>query len=624
MTLGIFMEGFRNFVKSWWGKSLLVLFSVPFVFLGIESSFTGSSAPTDGSRVVNGVLISKEEIDAEVNALKQTYLQIPYVNGDESLLNIELIEKTAIDNLVSRQLLLQQARELGISLNEEQIKQMIQGSAAFQDNGQFSQERYEHYLRQAKMTSEGFINNIRQNQALQILTNSLSAAMVSEKDISALLKLENEQRQIHLASIPLTEYIKEVSASEQDVQAYYDKHKNQFIQLAKVNAQYIVVSPSQINVTASAVSEEDLQAAYAQYLQTLPRKVKHILVTSDSRSDAEAQARANEAYAKLQAGESFASVAKAYSDDDSSKDKGGLLESYTAGEFSESFDQAVAAAQSGKATQPVKTNFGYQIILTESSNAASFESKKASLMVEVQKNKQHQAVADYINKLNESVASSDSLEIVQQEVKGTKVESVQNITALSKDAILGQAAVKTRLFDSAVKNGEYHATSSIQLANGDFVWVKATQYTPAGIQPLEQVAEQVKAKVIEEKAGALALAKIQTALDAFKTQPAQTVLAENNALRFQNAGLFTRTQNQRLIPKIQDLAFSLATPKDGQWSVGSIPLDNALWVVAVSSVKAMPEGDVAKAKETLAQFYVNQELSDYLAYLKSKAKIEGK
>lgn len=113
------MEGFRNFVKSWWGKSLLVLFSVPFVFLGIESSFTGSSAPTDGSRVVNGVLISKEEIDAEVNALKQTYLQIPYVNGDESLLNIELIEKTAIDNLVSRQLLLQQARELGISLNEE-------------------------------------------------------------------------------------------------------------------------------------------------------------------------------------------------------------------------------------------------------------------------------------------------------------------------------------------------------------------------------------------------------------------------------------------------------------------------------------------------------------------------
>ncbi|MFY1017183.1 peptidylprolyl isomerase, partial [Escherichia coli] len=77
------------------------------------------------------------------------------------------------------------------------------------------------------------------------------------------------------------------------------------------------------------------------------REVKHILITTDSRDAATAQKLANDVYAKIQSGMSFADAAAQFSEDPSSKTQGGLVEAYAPGVFSTDFDNAVNSLKNG-------------------------------------------------------------------------------------------------------------------------------------------------------------------------------------------------------------------------------------------------------------------------------------
>ena len=135
----------------------------------------------------------------------------------------------------------------------------------------------------------------------------------------------------------------------------------------------------------------------------------------------------------------------------------------------------------------------------------------------------------------------------------------------------------------------------------------------------------MKTQLIEKKAFDAAKKDIQAALDAFKTQPAATVLAKNQ-IRFENAGTFTRADGL-LKREIERAAFSVLAPKQGMWSVTTASLPNELVVVAVSNVNDTTSNALTPEQlKELAQLYqqlrAQQELDDYTQYLKSQAKIK--
>jgi len=84
------------------------------------------------------------------------------------------------------------------------------------------------------------------------------------------------------------------------------------------------------------------------------------------------------------------------------------------------------------------------------------------------------------------VIGSDALDVVAQEVKGVSVQSVKGMTLATQHPVLSDANVKVKLFNDDVKNGDRNASSSIQLANGDTVWVKVRNYHAAGVQTLAE------------------------------------------------------------------------------------------------------------------------------------------
>lgn len=96
----------------------------------------------------------------------------------------------------------------------------------------------------------------------------------------------------------------------------------------------------------------------------------HILILSDEKAKDEDQMKAekkiNEIYALLKAGDKFEDLAAKYSDDQSSKSKGGLLPLFGSGakqRMVPEFEKAAFAIQTdGEYSAPVKTSFGYHII----------------------------------------------------------------------------------------------------------------------------------------------------------------------------------------------------------------------------------------------------------------------
>ena len=351
------MESFRKVIKGWLGKVLLVLFLTPLALVGIEGYFSGGSKAEGVVQTVNGQDITEKELEAVMKSYKEQYLIA--VNGDEAMLNPTVIRQMALDTLAGRALLIQQAKKLGISLSANQIEQMLAQQPSFQENGKFSDKLYEQYLVNAGMTSDMLINNLREDHALKMLSSTvMDYALVSKVDIQQIANLQTEQRTLLLASIKLDDDKKNVSISQKEIADYYQQHPNQFKQVASVDVDYILVTPAQVAGGAAPISEADLQQAYATFVekqkQNATREVKHILITTDGRTDAEAAKRANEAYSKIKDGITFAQVAAEYSEDPDSKAKGGVISTYAPGAFTAPFDDAVMALKQGDVSKPVK------------------------------------------------------------------------------------------------------------------------------------------------------------------------------------------------------------------------------------------------------------------------------
>ncbi len=128
-----------------------------------------------------------------------------------------------------------------------------------------------------------------------------------------------------------------------DLRKYYDEHKNEY---ERVKARH-----SLVRFKGSAV----------------PPGAKKEL------TEEEALEKVKALRARLASGEDFATVAKAESDDAGSGANGGDLDFFGHGQMVAPFDQAAFAAPVGQVTEPVKSQFGYHLILVEKHDTKTFD-----------------------------------------------------------------------------------------------------------------------------------------------------------------------------------------------------------------------------------------------------------
>ena len=137
------------------------------------------------------------------------------------------------------------------------------------------------------------------------------------------------------------------------------------------------------------------------------------------------EAKANQAKAALENGESWKSVAKQYSIDEASKAQGGRLPAVAKGQQEKALDEAVFAAKMGTLEGPVKTQFGWYVFEVEKIQKAtqqSLEQAKETIRQTLASQNQQKAldkfVSDFQKKWKERTECRDGYET--QVCKGTK------------------------------------------------------------------------------------------------------------------------------------------------------------------------------------------------------------
>lgn len=158
------------------------------------------------------------------------------------------------------------------------------------------------------------------------------------------------QRQNILASAMFQEMQEKVKVDDAAVQKYYDEHK----------ADYEVVKAKHILIRVKGAP-----------MQARPGKPEL--------TDEEALAKAQEIRKRLLAGEDFAAIAKVESDDAGSGAQGGELGEFKKGMMVPPFEKAAFEAKVNEVTEPVKSPFGYHLILVESHTTKTLAEAKPDI-----------------------------------------------------------------------------------------------------------------------------------------------------------------------------------------------------------------------------------------------------
>jgi foldase protein PrsA len=146
------------------------------------------------------------------------------------------------------------------------------------------------------------------------------------------------------------------------------------------------------------VSDSDVKAYFDKNHALLDKpeqvRARHILVADEK--------TAQDVEAKLKAGGDFAALAKQYSTDPSTKDKGGELGFFGKGQMVPSFQAAAFAATVGSITAPVKSPFGYHIIQVEEkkpATKATLASSHDQIVAQLKQQQQSQQIPVFLQQL---------------------------------------------------------------------------------------------------------------------------------------------------------------------------------------------------------------------------------
>jgi foldase protein PrsA len=160
------------------------------------------------------------------------------------------------------------------------------------------------------------------------------------------------------------------------------------------------------------VSDTDVKAYFDKNHTTLDKpeqvRARHILV-----ADA---ATAKKVLAQVKAGGNWDALAKQYSTDPSSKDKGGELGFFGRGQMVPAFQDAAFGAKVGQTVGPVKSPFGYHVIQVEEKKPAT-KASYASAQADIRKQLMQQAQAQQVPVFLQGLRSTAKIDVYDDRYK---------------------------------------------------------------------------------------------------------------------------------------------------------------------------------------------------------------
>jgi len=613
----------RDRAQGWIAWFIVGLISIPFALWGVNSYVTGPSDTVVAE--VNGEEITRSEL---LQAVQRYREQMRQMMGDE--FNPEMfdgaeIRYAVIEDLIEQRLIRSASDSLGQRISDRQIAQFIQQTPAFQRDGNFDSEQYQMVLARAGFSPASYEATLR-NDLLgqQLVQNVEGSTIVSQVEVERLLKLENQQREIAYGVIKLEDFLSEIEVDETDVRDFYNANQSSYTAPEQVSLDFLELSLDTVSSQLD-VSDEQLQQYFidnkTQFVGPEQRSASHILIEDND----EAEQILAEIQTKLEEGQSFEELAKAYSVDVGSASSGGDLGAIQRDVMEANFEEAVFALENvGDITEPVKTEFGYHIIkLTDIDQSSNVEFAEVKDEVAMQYKRQ-QAERQFYDKAEELAnLTYENPEVldVAAETLALDIKTSGLFTRSGGSGIAENQEVVKAAFSDDVLNQDLNS-QVIEISDTRLVVVRKNSHVAATLLPFDSVSPAISEQIRYQRASDLAYIQGEARL-----QELQSGVSANDVFpdNWQSAAFYGR-DSENISAQILNQAFTLPNSESTQYA--GFTADNGNYVViAVSDVRQGSVDDIEPEVRdglvsNLTRLNGSAEMAAFLGALRSEAKIK--
>lgn len=575
--LNVFRENLKSLKWVLWLVAISMI-----LYLGAYFSCgpTGGGAGGGWAARIDGLEISRLELLNTARNLDQQYRQVFGQNYDQLRPSLQLGTR-ALDSLIERQIILEDARKLGLSASAEDVATLIRNDPTFQDaNGEFiGTERYVDLVQRAGGVKD-FETAVAEEAVIrkwdQMLGQSVS---VSVTELEQVFRDRTVKTSLRYVVIPASTQQVEDNVLEPELAAWFNESPERYRRDERRSIRYVVIKRQQL-ADGIEITDEEISTFYegnrANYQRPEQRHARHILLRVEPGSDepqkAEVRQQAESLLARIQGGEDFATLAQSASQDPVSGPNGGDLGFFGRGAMVPPFEQAVFDTAVGQLAPVTESDFGFHVIeVLEARDAGvtPIEEVRDS----IRRNLSQQRAEELLNSESERLRSEISTDPAQLESIATREQLIVESATITAADDLSDLGISPDFMTAVFDLEPGGVSSALRVVEGRAL-VVVDETIAAGVPTLDEVRDEVQTDLLAKRARDAALAAAQQAFD--KHSDLDSV-AKALTLDVQESG--------ELAPNIPQLAGAGALPGSLRNSLFSDALQ-----VGDRGVESVPEG----------------------------------
>jgi peptidyl-prolyl cis-trans isomerase D len=542
---------------------------------------------------------------------------------------IPIMRQQAIKQLIQQAELQYESERMGLKVSDQEFRDELQfgpyKQAFFPAGKWIGAEKYKQMLVQGGTTVENFERDVRLDLLQRKLVNVIGAsATATDSEVEQAYKDQNTKVKFQYAILKMDDVSKTIKPTDTELKAFYSANQARYTNAIpeKRQIKYFVLNEKSI-ADKVTVDPAEIERAYSanQNANRVPEraKVRHILIEMpkpgpdgkvDPKGVDEARAKAQDVLKQLKATGDWAGLAKKYSADPGSKDKGGELNWIEKGQTVPEFEKAAFSQSKGQISDPVQTSFGFHIIQTEDKEDAHLKplaDVKPGIEEAIKKEKikaqMSQASTDA-----ESIAQKQGLEKAASKY-GAQVVSSNLITR--NDALPG-IGPQPQLMDAIFAATEKAGPQVTQTPQSTVVF-EVTKVESARTPSFDEIKERVANEFKSQRANDVLRRKVQELADRAHAGHDLGKAAKEAGATFKTSDLVSRTQQVPDIGQMSGAASAAFTMKPGEIS-GPLNLGTSQGVLQIVERQepAATDPEFAKQRDQLRERLASQKRQEVL------------
>jgi peptidyl-prolyl cis-trans isomerase D len=429
-----------------------------------------------------------------------------------------LYARQILNQLVFEKELEYEAKRLGITVSDQEradrIKQYVPTAytgGTFVGLDRYTTEVQARFQLSVSVFEELIRQGLLEEKFRRRVTDGIS---VGPAELQDEFRYKNEKIKLDYVLIKPEDLAAKLNPSDAEIKVEYEKNKAHYQVPEKRVVRYGLLDTTQMR-RAVQISDDQLKVQYQANIQQyqVPNRVhvEHILFMTVGKTDAEVdeiKKTAEDVLAQSKKkGANFEDLAKKYSQDPGTKEKGGDLGWLTQGQTVPEFEKTAFSLEKGQVSYLVRTQYGFHIIKVldkETAHTRPFDEVKDSIRAPLMLQEADKQASDSADQLAKAIRQSNkvSLDDLAKQYHLT-VSETRPVSAVEPVLELGNSK---EVKDAIFRLRPEELSLPLRTDRG-YVVLSVKQILPAHQGSLDEVRAQVIDDLKQEQSGTLAKTK---------------------------------------------------------------------------------------------------------------------